>query len=75
MYDNAYSFEFKETFEFNKHTNGNRDSRLVDSCIKTIGAFLNSDGGDLLVGVSDDRQVIGIDRDIKMNKVMNLEEG
>ena len=60
--------EFKETFEFNKHLNGNRDSRLVDACIKTIGAFLNSGGGDLLVGVADDRKVIGIERDIKMNK-------
>lgn len=60
--------EFKETFEFNKHVNGNRDPRLVDACIKTIGAFLNTGGGDLLVGVADDQQVIGIERDIKMNK-------
>jgi predicted HTH transcriptional regulator len=63
--------EFKETFEFNTHMNGNRDSRLVDSCIKTIGAFLNSGGGNLLVGVSDDQQIIGIERDIKMNKGTN----
>ena len=38
-----------------------RDSRLVDACIKTIGAKLV---GDLLVGVIDDQQVIGIERDI-----------
>ena len=59
--------EFKETFQFNQHANGQRDSRLVDACIKTIGAFLNSGGGDLLVGVADDQQVIGIERDINMN--------
>jgi len=38
---------------------------LEDSVIKTIGAFLNSDGGDLLVGVDDDGRVTGIDFEIE----------
>ena len=45
--------EFKQTFSLNSHT-GKKDARLEDSALKTIVAFLNSDGGDLLVGVTDD---------------------
>lgn len=29
----------------------------------TIAAFLNTEGGDLLIGVTDDRNVLGIDHD------------
>lgn len=59
--------EFKETFEYNEKIENKRDSRLVDACIKTVAAFLNSDGGELLVGVSDDQQVISLERDITLN--------
>ena len=59
--------EFKETFEYNEKIENKRDPRLVDACIKTVAAFLNSDGGELLVGVSDDQQVIGLERDITLN--------
>jgi predicted HTH transcriptional regulator len=31
--------------------------------LKTIAAFLNTEGGDLLIGVADDGQVLGIDHD------------
>ena len=31
--------------------------------LKTIAAFLNTEGGDLLIGVADDRKVLGIDHD------------
>jgi predicted HTH transcriptional regulator len=30
---------------------------------KTIAAFLNTEGGDLLIGVADDRSVLGIEAD------------
>ena len=31
--------------------------------LKTIAAFLNTEGGDLLIGVDDDRKVLGIEHD------------
>jgi len=31
--------------------------------LKTIAAFLNTDGGDLLIGVADDGAIVGIERD------------
>src|SRR4029077_15127001 len=31
--------------------------------LKTIAAFLNTEGGDLLIGVADDRAVLGIEHD------------
>jgi predicted HTH transcriptional regulator len=31
--------------------------------LKTVAAFLNTEGGDLLIGVADDGTVVGIDHD------------
>ncbi len=33
--------------------------------MKTIGAFLNSEGGDLLIGVNDDGEITGVDAEIE----------
>jgi type I restriction system adenine methylase HsdM len=56
--------EFKETFELclNKQT---KEKYVEDSALKTIVAFLNSDGGELLIGVSDNFQIVGIERELK----------
>lgn len=39
---------------------------MEDIVVKTIAAFLNTDGGNLLIGVDDDRNVIGLDKDYKL---------
>ena len=39
--------------------------RLETSSLKTIVAFLNSDGGELLIGVRDDRSINGLNDEIK----------
>ena len=31
--------------------------------LKAVAAFLNTDGGDLLIGVADDGSIVGIERD------------
>jgi len=54
--------EFKSTLRINLHTN-EIDRRLEHSVLKTITAFLNSDGGILLIGVSNKGQIRGIERD------------
>ncbi len=56
--------EFKQTFSLDVSDN-TKKPYLEDMVIKTIAAFLNSDGGDLLVGVSDEGQVTGIQHEIQ----------
>lgn len=53
--------EFKETFSLNlRHDIGQKDKVMEDMCLKTIVAFLNSEGGHLLVGVADDGRIAGL---------------
>jgi hypothetical protein len=54
--------EFKSTLRINLHT-GSEDKRLEHACLKTIDAFLNTDGGHLLIGVNDKGQPLGIEND------------
>src|SRR5206468_3987866 len=43
-----------------------RSDGVVHSALKTICAFLNSDGGTLIVGVTDTPAVCGFDSDLKL---------
>ena len=52
--------EFKSTLRTNLET-GETDKRMEKAVLKTIVAFLNTDGGNLLIGVDDDGEVIGAD--------------
>lgn len=54
--------EFKSTLRINLHT-GNKDPRMELSVLKTLAGFLNSNGGTLVVGVSDDGSPVGIQAD------------
>jgi len=54
--------EFKSTLRINMHT-GKKDARMEHAVLKTIAAFLNSEGGVLLIGVNDDGEVLGLDTD------------
>ena len=56
----SYNLEFKSTIRTNLET-GEKDKRMEKAVLKTLVAFMNSDGGDLLVGVSDDGEIIGVD--------------
>lgn len=51
--------EFKQTFALDVKTK-QRAKYITDACIKTIAAFLNTEGGQLLVGVDDDGKFVGI---------------
>lgn len=53
--------EFKETFSLNmRNDTGTKDKAMEDMCLKTIVAFLNSEGGHLLIGVADDGKLSGL---------------
>lgn len=57
------TLEFKETFSLDVKK-GTKEKYIEKSALKTIGAFLNSGGGELLIGVNDDGDVLGIDEEI-----------
>jgi Putative DNA-binding domain len=58
------SVEFKETFSLDVRKDSN-EKYIELSSLKTIAAFLNTEGGSLLVGVDDAGSVVGLDRDIR----------
>lgn len=57
------TLEFKQTFSIDISTQ-KKEKFIVHACIKTIAAFLNSDGGTLLVGVSDNGNLVGLNDEI-----------
>ncbi len=54
--------EFKSTLRTNLHT-GQADEKMQLSALKTITGFLNAKGGTLLIGVSDNGEVLGLSAD------------
>jgi CBS domain-containing protein len=68
--DEGQHLEFKAGLRYNSRRNC-LDSDLEFNCLKTICAFLNAEGGDLLIGVADDKRVVGIESEyvfFKMNR-------
>jgi type I restriction enzyme R subunit len=57
------TLEFKASLRWNLKENRQDDKAITHAVLKTIAAFLNTEGGDLLIGVADDRTVLGIDHD------------
>ncbi len=65
--EESNELEFKSSLRFDhKLEKINKD--LEYSVIKTIAAFSNTHGGTLLIGVSDDKKVIGLESDFKTLK-------
>jgi hypothetical protein len=56
--------EFKASARVNLHT-GRPDEEMKRALVKSVAAFLNSEGGTLLVGVSDEREVVGLALDLE----------
>ena len=54
--------EFKSTLRANLHT-GQNDSRMEREVLKSLAAFLNSDGGTLIIGVNDQGTPLGLKAD------------
>jgi len=56
------TLEFKSTLRWS--LKDRRDDKFVThAALKTVAAFLNTDGGDLLVGVADNGAIVGIEAD------------
>jgi hypothetical protein len=56
--------EFKESFSLDIRK-GTSEKYIELSSLKTIAAFMNSDGGFLLIGVDDEGATIGLSREIQ----------
>jgi hypothetical protein len=54
--------EFKSTLRMNLHTN-EPDKKIEHNVLKTMTSFLNSSGGIILVGISDNGEIMGIEND------------
>jgi predicted HTH transcriptional regulator len=54
--------EFKSTLRTNLHT-GDKDARMELAVLKTLSGFLNTNGGMLVIGLSDDGTPVGIQAD------------
>ena len=59
--------EFKSTARRNLHTEAS-DAAITWAVVKTVAAFMNTDGGTLLVGVNDHGQPVGIETDYPLVK-------
>ena len=57
------TLEFKSSLRWNLKEDRKDDKHVTHAALKTIAAFLNTEGGDLLIGVDDDRDVLGIEHD------------
>jgi len=54
--------EFKSTLRYNLYTK-KFDKEMEHAALKTVAAFLNSAGGSLLIGVDDNKNILGLDND------------
>ncbi len=57
------TLEFKQTFSVDISTQ-KKEKYIEDACIKTLAAFMNSEGGTLIVGVADNGDLTGLDSEI-----------
>lgn len=70
------NLEFKSTLQWDIVRN-EKNKSLRKSVLKTITAFLNSDGGTLVIGVEDNKIICGLEADLKIvenseDKFLNL---
>jgi predicted HTH transcriptional regulator len=63
----SQAVEFKSTLRTNMHT-GKADSRMEMAVLKTIAGFLNTHGGTLVIGMSDDGTPVGVEVDQFQNE-------
>lgn len=70
--DETFEVEFKSTARWNLREQV-KDKRMEDAVVKTIAAFLNTDGGTLFIGVDDKREPIGLHHDTSLVKPPNVD--
>lgn len=62
--------EFKSSFRWDVQKNG-VNKVLEGAVLKTIAAFMNTEGGSLLIGIDDNGQPLGLEKDFETLKTKN----
>jgi len=62
--------EYKASFRWD-YNKSQPNKELEKVVIKSLVGFLNSDGGTLIIGVNDDRELIGLENDLKTLRKRN----
>ena len=62
--------EFKSTMRWNLKS-GKRDKEMDKEVAQAVSAFMNTDGGTLIVGVADDGKAIGLEYDFQTLRKQN----
>jgi type I restriction enzyme R subunit len=57
------TLEFKSTLRWSLKEDRHDDKGVTHAVLKTVAAFLNTEGGDLLIGVADDGSIVGVEKD------------
>lgn len=63
--DESESREYKSSFKYDYNT-GNPNPNLTKIVVQSVLGFLNSNGGSLVIGISDDKKILGIENDLKL---------
>ena len=70
--DESRSLEFKSSLKFCYRT-GKPEKYIEEAVLKTIAAFSNSDGGVLVIGLADNKEILGVDKDFPFLKTPDLD--
>jgi len=62
--------EFKSSLRYCLHQK-KPDKKIEHASMKTIAAFINTDGGTLLIGVEDNKNILGLENDFNTLKKSN----
>ncbi|MEA5593245.1 RNA-binding domain-containing protein [Rivularia sp. UHCC 0363] len=65
--------EYKSTLQWDVNKNHKNESLRL-SVLKTIAAFLNSDGGTLIIGVEDNGNIFGLEKDLSLLSKNNIDQ-
>ena len=65
--DEGQDLEYKSTFQWSL-TEERKDGDVRKASLKTVAAFLNSGGGTLVIGVSDDKKILGLEADLALTR-------
>ncbi len=68
--DEDLDVEYKSTARWDLREN-KPNKAMEDAVVKTVAGFLNTEGGTLLIGVADDRTVLGLEADYQRVKPQN----
>jgi len=61
------NIEFKSTLQWDVRE-GKQNTELRQEVLKTLVAFMNSDGGTLLIGVEDSGRIFGLEKDLEFTR-------